>query len=128
MQPSLSPPRTYAVYLIDYPDGSYADNTELYALEILLLPRRLCDTLALIPLSLEIFYILCLVVSYPRPAHHEAMGVDTVWRAGHQRTHIVLRQDHELGGVLREHGVYLKDHIRHSLIKRVYIHLSAGNG
>ena len=54
------------------------------------------------------------------------MSVDSVWRAGHQRTHIVLRQDHELGGVLREHGVYLKDHIRHSLIERVNIeHIAA---
>ena len=48
MQPSLSPPRTYAVYLIDYPDGSYADNAEPYAFEILLLPCGLRDTLALV--------------------------------------------------------------------------------
>ena len=35
MQPSLSPPRTYAVYLIDYPDGSYADNAKPYPLKFL---------------------------------------------------------------------------------------------
>ena len=34
MQTSLSP-RTYAVYLMDYADGDYADNAKPYALEIL---------------------------------------------------------------------------------------------
>ena len=33
----------------------------------------------------------------------------------------MLRQDHELGSVLREHSVYLEHHVRHSLIKRVDI-------
>lgn len=96
MQTSLSPPWTYAVYLIDYADGSYADNAKPYALEILLLPRRLCDTLALIPLSLEIFYIFSLIIANACPTYHEAMSVDSVWRAGHQRAYIMLRQDHEL--------------------------------
>ena len=96
MQTSLSPPWSYAVYLKGYPDGGYAYNAEPYALEIFLLPCGLRDTLAFIPLSLEIFYILRLVVSYPRTSHHEAMGVDSVWRTGHQRADIMLRQDHEL--------------------------------
>ena len=96
MQPSLSPPRTYAVYLIDYPDGSYADNAEPYPLKILLLPCGLRDALALVTFGFQIFYILSLVVSYSRAAYHEAVSVDSVWRACHQRTHIVLRQDCEL--------------------------------
>ena len=33
MQTSLSPSGTYAVYLIDYPDGSYADNAKPYPLK-----------------------------------------------------------------------------------------------
>lgn len=96
MQPSLSPPWTDSVYLKDYANGGYADNSEPYTLEILLLPCGLRDTLALIPLGLEIFHILGLIVSYPRTAYHEAVSVDTVWRACHQCTHIMLRQDHEL--------------------------------
>ena len=121
MQPSLSPPRTYAVYLIDYPDGGYADNPKPYALEIFLLPCGLCDTLALIPLSFEILYILSLIIADACPAYHETVSVDTVWSACHQRADIVLRQDNELGGVLREHSVYLQHHVRHSLIKRVNV-------
>ena len=121
MQTSLSPPWTYAVYLIDYPDGSYADSTEPYTLEIFLLPSGLRDALALVTFGFQIFYILCLVVSYSSPAYHEAVSVDSVWRACHQCTHIMLRQDHELGSVLREHSVYLQHHVRHSLIKRVDI-------
>ena len=121
MQPSLSPPWTYAVYLIDYPDGSYADNAKPYPLKIFLLPCGLCDAFAFISLSLEIFYILSLVVSYSRAAYHETVSVYPVWSAGHQRAYIMLRQDHELRGVLREHSVYLQHHIRHSLIKRVNV-------
>ena len=121
MRTSLSPPWTYAVYLIDYPDGSYADSTEPYTLEILLLPCGLRDTLALIPLGLEIFYILSLIIADACPAHHEAVSVDSVWSACHQCTHIMRRKDHKLGSVLREHSVYLQHHVRHSLIKRVDI-------
>ena len=96
MQTSLSPPWTDAVYLKDYPDGGYADNAKPYAFEIFLLPCGLCDAITLIPLSLEIFYILRLIVSDPCAAYHEPVSVDAVWCAGHQRTDIVLRQDHEL--------------------------------
>ena len=48
MQPSLSPPWTYAVYLKDYPYGSYTDNAEPDALEIFLLPCGMRDALAFI--------------------------------------------------------------------------------
>ena len=81
MQPSLSPPWTDSVYLKDYTYGSYADNTEPYALEVFLLPCGLCDTLALIPLGLEIFYIFRLVISYPCAAYHKPVSVHAVWRA-----------------------------------------------
>ena len=96
MQTSLSPSRTYAVYLKDYPDGGYTDSTEPYAFEILLLPCGLCDTLALVTFGLQIFYILSLIITDACAAYHEAVSVDSVWRACHQCTHIMLRQDYEL--------------------------------
>ena len=77
MQPSLSPPWTYAVYLIDYPNGGYADNAKPYTLEIFLLPSGLRDALALISLSLEIFYIFRLVVSYTRSCRRQCSADGT---------------------------------------------------
>ena len=77
MQTSLSPPWTNSVYLKGYPDGGYAYNAEPYALEIFLLPCGLCDTLALISLSLEIFYIFRLVVSYTRSCRRQCSADGT---------------------------------------------------
>ena len=77
MQTTLSPPWTYAVYLIDYADGSYADNTKPYALEIFLLPCGLSDTLTLVTFGFQVFYILSLIIANACPVsllrqHHPA--------------------------------------------------------
>ena len=78
MQTSLSPPWTYAVYLIDYPDGSYADSTEPYTLEIFLLPSGLRDALALVTFGFQIFTYSAWSFRIHSPAYHEAVSVDSI--------------------------------------------------